>query len=493
MALFPNVLSLNQLPILQEVDSLRAKIEALRPFPADIEQKVLQKLRFDWNYHSNAIEGNSLTYGETITFLMEGLTAKGKPLKDHLDIKGHNKVVNFLLDIVRNQYELIERDIRDLHKEMLVEDYYVDAQTAEGLPTRKLIKVGEYKTEPNHVRTVTGEMFYYARPEEVPARMEALLAWYRTHKEQGSLHPIVLAALFHYEFVLIHPFGDGNGRMSRWLMNLILLQNLYPIAVIRNDKRQEYYAALRQADAGNFTEFVELVAKAVLHSYQIYDKAIKGESIAEPTDLDKEITLLAKELAGTGDKIEMKKSIKTQMYLYKSSLKPLTDELDETTNKFKDLFISVTKFGVVKKMVEVSIDNSYPIFLEDIRKSDWDTIEKKIPYESLGFDNILHYDLGNESIQYINIGFLLHRFRKYSLPFSLNIVLSIGLEEYTYTIFYGIIENEIDSHNFKEYENNRKVIFQKPYHQQLTYTEIQNFCMQVGQEILQHIKDKLQE
>jgi Fic family protein len=85
--------------ILQRVDELKKQIDALRPLPPDVEGRVMQKLRLDWNYHSNAIEGNRLSYGETIAFLMEGITAKGKPLKDHLDIRGHNEAINIFMRI----------------------------------------------------------------------------------------------------------------------------------------------------------------------------------------------------------------------------------------------------------------------------------------------------------------------------------------------------------------------------------------------------------
>src|ERR1700744_6267818 len=143
--------------IIQEVDALKKQVDELRPLPEDVEGRVMQKLRLDWNYHSNAIEGNKLNYGETVAFLMEGITAKGKPLKDHLDIRGHNEAINFLLSIVKDARPVSEVDIRSLHAMILVEPYEVKAQTADGLPTTKIITLGEYKTLPNHVRTATAK------------------------------------------------------------------------------------------------------------------------------------------------------------------------------------------------------------------------------------------------------------------------------------------------------------------------------------------------
>src|ERR1700709_1231103 len=158
--------------LFQEVDALKKQIDDMRPLPEDVEGRVMQKLRLDWNYHSNAIEGNRLSYGETVAFLMEGITAKGKPLKDHLDIRGHNEAINFLLSIVKEPRPITEFEIRALHKMILVEPYQVSAQTADGIPTTKWVSIGDYKSSANHVKTATGEMHYYATPVETPAKMQ---------------------------------------------------------------------------------------------------------------------------------------------------------------------------------------------------------------------------------------------------------------------------------------------------------------------------------
>ena len=212
--------------LLARVDDLKKQVDALKPLPKDVEGKIWQKYRLDWNYHSNAIEGNSLTFGETLVFLREGLTAKGKPLKDHLDMKGHNEVVEYLFSMIHKKDELTEKHIKEFHKILLVEPYEVNAVTLDGQKSTKTIKIGEYKSQSNHVLTPTGDTHYYATPDETPGRMGELIEWHR--REKDTLHPVILAALLHYEFVNIHPFDDGNGRMSRILMNLVLLQNGYP-------------------------------------------------------------------------------------------------------------------------------------------------------------------------------------------------------------------------------------------------------------------------
>lgn len=284
--------------LLDKVDRLKAELDALRPLSPEQEGRVMQKFRLDWNYHSNAIEGNSLTYGETIAFLMEGLTAKGKLFKDHLDIRGHNEAIDFLMDLVKNRQHLSEKIIRELHEMILVEPYTTPAKTSGGQRVEKKVTLGAYKSMPNHVQTPTGEIHYYATPEETPAKMSDLMAWLREQQENEDLHPLAVAAIFHYRFVAIHPFDDGNGRMSRLLMNLLLMQYGYPPVVIKQQDRQAYYYALRQADAGEMEAFVEFIGENLVHSLEIYLRGARGESIEEGDDWEKQVALLKKVAEG---------------------------------------------------------------------------------------------------------------------------------------------------------------------------------------------------
>ena len=148
--------ALSQLPFLEDLNEIKRELDTLRPLSQEVEGRVMQKIRLEWNYHSNAIEGNKLTFGETYSFLMYGLTAKGKPLKDHLDIRGHNEAINFLISIIKDDRDLTEADIRDLHKMILVEPYQTKAQTADGQLTSKTILLGEYKKSPIITGTSSG-------------------------------------------------------------------------------------------------------------------------------------------------------------------------------------------------------------------------------------------------------------------------------------------------------------------------------------------------
>ncbi len=283
--------------LIQRIDTLKAEIDALRPIDAEQEARVMQMLRIDWNYHSNAIEGNTLTLGETRAFLLHGVTAKGKPFRDYLDVKGHNEAIAYLEQMVRGQEPLTEVVIRELHRILLVESYEVNAVTPDGRPTRRRIAIGQYKTAPNHVRTTTGEFHYYASPEETPAQMGDLMAWYRREIEIGALHPLLLAATFHYRFVAIHPFDDGNGRMARLLMNLLLMQHGYVPIVIRLESRGDYLLALETADAGDLSDFVALIGEALLRSLALYLKAARHVGLEEPGAFEQQVLRLREQLA----------------------------------------------------------------------------------------------------------------------------------------------------------------------------------------------------
>ena len=322
--------------LLKEIDSAKAHLDSLRPLDREQEDRVMQKFRLWWTYHSNAIEGNTLTQGETEMFLMEGLTAKGKPLKDHLDLRGHSNAINYLLGFIHDKEVLTEAAIRKLHEVLLVEPYQVQAITPDGLPTMKTVALGQYKTQPNHVRTPTGETHFYATPEETPAKMQDLMTWYRNETALRAMHPVEISARFHHRFTEIHPFDDGNGRMSRLLMNLMLMQEGYPPAVIRLGERDQYLAALRRADAGEDDDFLIFITEHVVSSLELFVRAAKGEEIHEPTDLEKEIALLKIELKHVEEPEPL--TLEVQKMLFDNSLDPLVAEAVKLISPLCDLF-----------------------------------------------------------------------------------------------------------------------------------------------------------
>lgn len=331
-----NIKILESLDEIKLIDEQKKSIDTHRPFSKELENKIFQKLKLDWNYNSNAIEGNQLSYGETVAFLNFGLTAKGKPFKDHLDIKGHNEAIGFMLQLIKENRPLSESDIKDLHKIILVEPYFSKTVSPEGIEFQKEIKIGQYKTSPNHVKTVSGDIHYYTNPEEVPFEMNNLLEWDRNAEEE-NLHPVILSAIFHHKFTSIHPFDDGNGRLARILSNFILLKHNYPVIVIKNRDKIQYYAALNIADNGIYEDLIKLFAENIGFSLDIMQKAINGENINEADDLDKEIELFVKESQIQNSEIvdfEKNKDFLVDTYI-KGFFEYLFPKLDKLGNVFQ--------------------------------------------------------------------------------------------------------------------------------------------------------------
>ena len=288
---------------LEKVDALKAELDALRPLPSDIVGRIEQKLRIESNYHSNAIEGNSLTLGETRSLILHGLTAHGKSMRDHLDIVGHDEAVKAIADAVERDESLNEVFIRNLHGVLLKKPYEIDAITPDGQPTKRLISIGEYKTHPNNVRTSAGEIYYFTPPEQVKPAMSDLIDCYRKAEAEGE-HPIVIAATFHYRFVRIHPFDDGNGRLARLLMNMILIKHGYTVAVVPIQQRSRYIGALEQADKSeDLAQFIAFVAGCCESILDLHLKAARGEDIEDVEDIDKEIELFKRSIQTGGGEL----------------------------------------------------------------------------------------------------------------------------------------------------------------------------------------------
>ena len=345
---------------------LKAQLDALRPLDADQEKRIWQKFRFDWNYHSNNIEGNSLTFGETKSLLLHNITAQGKSLKDHIEITGHNEAIDVLVDLTRGDAPLTESFVRQLHELILRERCQVDAITPEGAPTRRWIEVGQYKTGHNHVQTVTGEIFRFAEPIDVPGKMHTLLQTINELQAPSSAEVVFVAAKAHYDFVLIHPFDDGNGRIARLLMNLILIKYGFPPAIIKTQDKQQYFSALRQADGGQLDVFVEYIAGCVCASLQIMLAGARGESVEEPDEQDRKIKMLARMIEGKAGKLSATRTVEALDTLFEHSFVPLARRLSEAAKKFEPMYSNVEKHSYVDS--EDISGSAFEIELADIQK-----------------------------------------------------------------------------------------------------------------------------
>lgn len=241
---------------LEALTQLKEELDRHRPIPPEKMEVIDEKLTIEWTFNSNAIEGNTLSLEETAFFLKRGLTSQGKSMVEYLEAQNHAEAIGYLKDVLGRERALTEDLIKELHALLMKGIDWMWIGPPENR-VRKSTRPGQYKIEPNHVIRLDGTVHYYCEPIKVPEEMERLLAFYEEHRR--TRHPVEMAAELHYSLVAIHPFADGNGRVARLLMNLILMQNEYPPAVIRNERREEYYRALMAADEGDLSGFVTLV------------------------------------------------------------------------------------------------------------------------------------------------------------------------------------------------------------------------------------------
>ena len=219
---------------------------SLQPLSEKMERDIRQQFMVDFNYNSNHMEGNTLTYGQTKLLLLFGDVMGNARMQDYEEMKAHNVGLEWMKSMAQDKERMLsEVFIRELNRIILVRDFY---KTSRDGDYRYEIKVGAYKTRSNSVVTLSGEIFNYAPPEETSSLMGDLVKWYRREEKKGKLKVQEIAALFHYRFIRIHPFEDGNGRIARLLVNYILLRHGYPMIVIRTHDRDNYLDILHQCD-----------------------------------------------------------------------------------------------------------------------------------------------------------------------------------------------------------------------------------------------------
>ncbi len=215
-------------------------LDFLKNLDPDLQKALMTQLRNLWTHTSTAIEGNTLTLGETAFVLEEGLTIAGKPLKDHEEVVGHAKAVDLIYDWIQERRELGERDLFALHKVVQTE-VIVDVYKP----------VGGWKKEPNSTAGVVDEnqvIFEYAPPADVPGLMAKWFDLYR--KLNRSITPgddrkaMDAYVRLHIGFVRIHPFFDGNGRLARLVANIPVLNAGLPPIIIPRERRKAYIDAL---------------------------------------------------------------------------------------------------------------------------------------------------------------------------------------------------------------------------------------------------------
>ena len=222
---------------------------ALQPLSQRDQEMLWRRFTIDFNYNNNHMEGNTLTYGQTEVLLLFGKVIGEAKVSDVQEMTASNVCLRMVTEAsAAENAPMTQNFIRTLHKTLLREDYIIYRNLPGGQTTSYVIHAGRYKTRPNSVITRYGDRFEYASPEETPALMTDLVDGYNKAELSGKYSPIELAALFHYRFIRVHPFEDGNGRMARLMTNYILSRHGYPMIVVRSRKKDEYLEALHKTD-----------------------------------------------------------------------------------------------------------------------------------------------------------------------------------------------------------------------------------------------------
>lgn len=243
--------------IFERIDCLKGLLDNRRPLDKFLVDKLKEYYKVEIIYNSNAIEGNTLTKFETKMVIEQGLTIGEKGLKNYLEAVNLSEAMDFIEGLVNNKEPLSERILKEIHYIVLKETVKYNSQYA-----------GTYRNLPVEI---SGSEFKPPQPYLIQPRMEELLNWYNDNKDK--LHPVEIAALFHFKLVTIHPFIDGNGRTARLMMNFILMQNGYPPTVVKADDkdRATYYKTLEKGQVtGDIKPFIQFISNCVEKTLEDY-------------------------------------------------------------------------------------------------------------------------------------------------------------------------------------------------------------------------------
>lgn len=220
-----------------------------RAMPKSVKEKELEIFTINFTYDTQRIEGSTLTRKETADLLEKGIAPKNKPMMDAQEAQAHR---DLFLKILKSRKDLSLQEITDWHWELFNKT--------------KLDMAGKIR---KYQVAIRGSKFMPPPPVEVYPMLAEFFKWYGNNK--NKLHPIELAALTHLKFVTIHPFGDGNGRISRLIMNFILSKKKYPMLDIPYEKRNSYYNALERSQIKKEDRiFLQWFIKRYIKEYKRY-------------------------------------------------------------------------------------------------------------------------------------------------------------------------------------------------------------------------------
>ncbi|MBU1200175.1 Fic family protein [Patescibacteria group bacterium] len=241
----------------------KEQLDAHKPLSPDLVTNLQNWFKIELTYTSNAIEGNTLSRAETALVVEKNLTVEGKTIQEHQEAINHAQAFNWVTQRINTKkQEITENTILDIHQLILQKNDDINA--------------GRYRTIP--VR-IAGSTVIMPNPAKVPQLMSKFINWIK----QSNNHPLTTAVDAHLKLVSIHPFADGNGRTARLLMNLLLMQNGYPPAIIRKEDRRRYINSIEKAQlGGSLSDYYQLMYKAVDRSLDIYLSTLNNKDKEKP-------------------------------------------------------------------------------------------------------------------------------------------------------------------------------------------------------------------
>lgn len=445
------------------IDTIKSEVAAFGELTIEQKKKINYKFRLEWNFNSNSMEGNTLTIEETRSVMIGNLTVNDKPLKDVLEMQGHDQVITEILRIGKGELRLSEKRICEIHSAIMHEE-----------DETKKDKIGRWKVEPNMIYNSKGERYDFVAPEEVPDKIHNLLNKTNASidainaNKKNAPHPIDVAMEFHLEYLDIHPFYDGNGRTARILTNLILISLGYNPFWINEKDRTIYYNYISdiQGYGGSKELFFEYCAGLIERSEQLVLKAIQDIDIEEEDDLQKEISIIKRQLKGE----KFTKSPKNIYAIFQFINTDVWQPLSIIMNQFNDLFSESKTKHLVNRQNEIyPIKSILPLMQNPFERS---TEPKEI---KIFGHNIYETDV--YKIEWNNSKYGLKKAKNHNNIYEIN--FSLLFETTSYNLKLSVNHLEIWKNNFAYNEFPHK-------------EEIENIKKDLGKNLIKSIKNDIQ-
>ncbi len=457
---------------LEIIEKLNKQINEYGILNNDVKKQINYRFRLDWNYNSNAIEGGTLTPQETRTVMIGNINIGNKSIRDVFEMKGHDDVITEILEIGKGNKKISEKRIKEIHKLIIKDD-----------DKENFHLIGEWKKYGNHIINYQNEKHSFAAPNEVAEKIHNLIDV--TNSQIDSLktknpknNPVIIALKFHLEFVNIHPFYDGNGRMSRILSNLILISLGYPPYIVAKKDKDRYNKLIGdiQCYGGKEDLFFEFLTELIINSQKIVIQAIEGKDISPIDNFEKQLALIDNEFSENKE-VEIKRSNTAIKVLYNNSFKNLFNSIEARLSILDGRFDINEKVYTLEPKIGIEEDEKNRVDLEGLENQIFFNFSEPKKY---GHAQNYNYPVNIERpiINRISAAYHWNGFKKAGLKaFNISSYIVISFLEYGYAISDNI--------------NNSSPWLEKLYDEELSETDIETILKTIEEEVIDNIKSKV--